>query len=164
MQFIGVIATGLGAIAIGSNSAFLALAGSFIILSSVSYAIPFAANLATGRKNFPKGPFHLGKAGFAINALAVVFIIFFDTLFCFRKLNARSSHGRYRFADTTPAYVMPVTVELMNWNSVILVGVVALTAGWWLIDGKNYPGPKVMSMYIHPEASSTSTEGPVAKE
>ena len=59
---------------------------------------------------------------------------------------------------------MPVVVELMNWNSVILVGVVLLTAGWWLIDGKNYPGPKVMSMYIHPEASSTSTEGPVVKE
>ena len=99
MQFIGVIATGLGAIAIGSSSAFLALTGSFIILSSVSYAIPFAANLATGRKNFPKGPFHLGKAGFAINALAVLFIIFFDTLFCFRKSKVRASQGRYRFAD-----------------------------------------------------------------
>jgi nitrogen fixation-related uncharacterized protein len=38
----------------------------------------------------------------------------------------------------------------MNYNSVILVGVVALTALWWAVHAnKNYPGPKVMTMYIH---------------
>lgn len=38
----------------------------------------------------------------------------------------------------------------MNYNSVILVGVVALTAAWWLIHARrNYPGPKVMTLYIH---------------
>lgn len=38
----------------------------------------------------------------------------------------------------------------MNYNSVILVGVVVLTAAWWLIHArKNYPGPKVMTMYVH---------------
>lgn len=37
----------------------------------------------------------------------------------------------------------------MNYNSVILVGVFALTAAWWFIHArKNYPGPKVMVMYI----------------
>lgn len=38
----------------------------------------------------------------------------------------------------------------MNYNSVILVGVFALTAAWWLIHARrNYPGPKVMTLYIH---------------
>lgn len=38
----------------------------------------------------------------------------------------------------------------MNYNSVVLVGVVVLTAAWWLIHArKNYPGPKVMVMYVH---------------
>jgi len=38
----------------------------------------------------------------------------------------------------------------MNYNSVILVGVVALTAFWWVVQAnKHYPGPKVMTMYIH---------------
>lgn len=38
----------------------------------------------------------------------------------------------------------------MNYNSVILVGVIVLTAAWWLIHArKNYPGPKVMVLYIH---------------
>lgn len=82
---LGVVATGLGAIPLGSSAAFLALASSFIILTSVSYAIPFAANMLSGRKYFPRGPFHLGKAGYVINGLAVLFIVLFDIMFCFRK-------------------------------------------------------------------------------
>lgn len=38
----------------------------------------------------------------------------------------------------------------MNYNSVILVGVFAITAAWWLVHARrNYPGPKVMTLYIH---------------
>jgi choline transport protein len=83
----GVIASGLGAIPLGSATAFLALTGSFIILTSVSYAIPFVANMLTGRKYFPPGPFHLGKAGYTINILAVLLTILFDVFFCFREFD-----------------------------------------------------------------------------
>ena len=38
----------------------------------------------------------------------------------------------------------------MNYNSVILAGVVAITAIWWVVHArKHYPGPKVMSLYVH---------------
>jgi len=80
-----VIATGLGAIPLGSPVAFLNLAGSFIILTTTSYAIPFAANVVTGRKYFPPGPFYLGKLGLPVNILAVLFIVLFNTFYCFRK-------------------------------------------------------------------------------
>lgn len=83
--FVSVIATGLGAIPLGNSSAFLALTGSFIVLTTVSYAIPFAANLVTGRKFFPAGPFHLGRFGWGVNLVAVLFITMFDILFCFRE-------------------------------------------------------------------------------
>lgn len=44
---------------------------------------------------------------------------------------------------------MPTSVPTMNYNSVILVGVFALTGVWWLIHGiRKYPGPKLTSMYI----------------
>jgi len=37
----------------------------------------------------------------------------------------------------------------MNYNSVILVGCVALTAAWWVIHGiRNYPGPKLAVIYL----------------
>ncbi|WQF87810.1 Putative amino acid/polyamine transporter I [Colletotrichum destructivum] len=128
--FVCVVATGLGAIPLGSSAAFLALAGSFIILTSVSYAIPFTANMLSARKYFPRGPFHLGKAGNIINGLAVLFIVLFDVLFCF-------------------PFVLPTTEATMNWSGVILVGTVAITALWWMVHAaENYPGPKVMDLYI----------------
>lgn len=83
--FVAVVATGLGAIPIGSSTAFLDLTGSFIILTTVSYAIPFFANVLTKRRNFPKGPFHLGKWGTAINLNAVALISMFNVFYCFRE-------------------------------------------------------------------------------
>jgi choline transport protein len=83
--FVAVIATGLGAIPLGSTVAFLDLTGSFIILTTTSYAIPFVANCLTGRRHFPKGPFNLGKLGTPINILAVLFIALFNIFYCFRK-------------------------------------------------------------------------------
>ena len=87
--------TGLGAITLGSATAFSDLAGSFIVLSSTSYALAFGPNLFTGRKYMPIGPFHMGKFGFAVNAIAVIFIIFFNILYSF-------------------PYSLPVTVATMS--------------------------------------------------
>jgi choline transport protein len=37
----------------------------------------------------------------------------------------------------------------MNYNSVILVGVLFLTTVWWFIHGRsNYPGPKLANIYL----------------
>ncbi|KAJ4411637.1 hypothetical protein N0V82_008974 [Gnomoniopsis sp. IMI 355080] len=128
--FVAVVATGLGAIPLGSSVAFLNLTGSFIILTSVSYAIPFAANVLTKRRHFPAGPFYLGRWGTPVNITAVVLITFFNIFYCF-------------------PFSVPTTVEAMNYNSVILVGVIAVTAAWWFIHARrHYPGPKVMTMYI----------------
>ncbi|KAI1191609.1 amino acid transporter [Nemania serpens] len=140
-MFVCLFATGLGAIPLGSSSAFLALTGSFIVLTTVSYAIPFTANLLTGRKYFPPGPFHLGKLGYVINLTAVLLITLFDIFFFF-------------------PYSLPTTVESMNYNSVILVGTVAVSVIWWLVHAtRHYPGPRVMQLYIHDDSfPSEATE------
>ncbi|KAK9489611.1 amino acid/polyamine transporter I [Lipomyces doorenjongii] len=124
-------ATGLGAIPLGSSTAFLDLTGTFVILSTVSYAIPFTSNILTGRKYLPQGPFRLGKAGCFVNGTAVVLITLFNIFYCF-------------------PYSVPATTMSMNYNSVILVGVIALTGIWWIIHGlRNYPGPRLTHLYIH---------------
>ncbi len=87
---LAVIATGLGAIPLGSSTAFLDLTGSFIILSTTSYAICFVANFLGGGKYFPKGPFHLGKFGPVINVIAVLLIALFNIFFCFRESSLTS--------------------------------------------------------------------------
>ncbi|KAF2471024.1 amino acid transporter [Lindgomyces ingoldianus] len=125
-----VISIGLGAITLGSKTAFTDLAGSFIILTSTSYALAIGPNLFTGRKNVPAGPFHMGSVGFVMNALAVLFIIFFNIMYCF-------------------PFGIPTTVSSMNYNSVILVGVTALTTIWWFIHGsRKYPGPRMQHMFL----------------
>lgn len=87
---VAIVTTGLGAIPLGSPAAFTNLTGSFIILSSVSYAIPFVANMVSRRRYMPVGPFNLGRYGYLINGLSVTFITFFAILFCFRKFRTPS--------------------------------------------------------------------------
>jgi choline transport protein len=59
---------------------------------------------------------------------------------------------------------MPVAIEFMNWNSVILVGTVFITALWWFVHAReHYPGPKVMSLYI-PGDSTPSSDGVVSNK
>ncbi|KAF5006498.1 hypothetical protein FDECE_7133 [Fusarium decemcellulare] len=131
--FVAVIASGIGAIPLGSSVGFNNLTGSFIIISTVSYAIPIAANLITGRKRFPPGPFHLKSLGFAVNGLAVLFITLFDVFFCFPT-------------------ALPFDATTMNYNSVILCGVVLVTASWWLVYAtKHYRGPSFHHAYKYDE-------------
>ncbi|KAF2415962.1 choline transport protein [Tothia fuscella] len=126
-----VLCLGFGSITLGSKTAFADLAGSFIILSTTSYACAIAPDVLTGRKHVPPGPFNMGKAGFFVQGTAVVLIVFFNIMFCF-------------------PYALPVTNPTMNYNSVILVGVLVLTTLWWFIHGrKNYPGPKLATMYTN---------------
>lgn len=79
----GILTIGLGAITLGSKTAFTDLAGSFVILSSTSYALAFAPNVFTGRQYMPIGPFHLGRWGYLINCIATLFIVFFNVFYCF---------------------------------------------------------------------------------
>jgi choline transport protein len=131
--FTGLMTTAFGAITLGSHAAFSDLVGSFVILTTASYALAIGGHLFSGRKNLPQGPFWMGKTGYVINAIAVVSIIFFNIIFCF-------------------PYSLPVATPTMNYNSVILVGVTFLTAFWWLVHGnRNYPGPKLGGFIVTEE-------------
>lgn len=78
-----VLCSAFGAIPLGSQTAFTNLVGSFIILTTVSYFLAFFPNLLTGRRMIPKGPFHMGKYGFAVNSVACLLIVMFNIFFCF---------------------------------------------------------------------------------
>jgi choline transport protein len=81
----------------------------------------------------------LGTAGYAINFIAFILIIFFNIMFCF-------------------PYALPAEVATMNYNSVILVGVTFLTVFWWLVHGlRKYPGPKLAGFDETDEGRRLST-------
>lgn len=97
--FCSIIVTGLGAIQLGSNTAFASLVGSFIILTSMSYFLAIFPNLLTGRKYVPRGSFYMGKFGFVISGITCLLIIFFNIMFCF-------------------PYAYPVDISVMNCKSI----------------------------------------------
>lgn len=104
----------------------------------------------------------MGSAGYFVNGVAVVLIIFFNVMFCFRaylplrlhflalftRLSCSFHHRLSLTLALYAAYVYPTTVSSMNYNSVILVGVLFLTTAWWFIHGvREYPGPKLTRLY-----------------
>ncbi|KAM5345576.1 hypothetical protein ACJ41O_011437 [Fusarium nematophilum] len=138
--FVAIIASGLGAIPLGSSVGFNNLTGSFIIISSASYAIPFAANLMTGRTRFPPGPFHLKRMGFVVNSIAVLFTALFGVFFCF-------------------PVAKPFDGSTMNYNAVILCGVLCITTCWWLIHAtKHYPGPTFHHSYAYDKEEDSASQ------
>lgn len=67
----------------------------------------------------------MGKYGFFVNGTAVLLIVFMNIMYCL-------------------PYSIPTTVETMNYNSVIFVGFVVVTAVLWVVHGwKKYEGPKL---------------------
>ncbi|KAL2866067.1 amino acid/polyamine transporter I [Aspergillus lucknowensis] len=114
----------LGCVYVGSTTAFQALISSFIVLSTLSYAGAIIPHVLSGRNSVLPGPFRMPSTlGFAVNVLSVVYIAVTVVFFCF-------------------PFVMPATVQNMNYTSVITVGLMAIVGVWWLIRGmRAYKGP-----------------------
>lgn len=138
--------TCLGCIYVGSTTAFQALISSFIVLSTLSYAGAIIPHILTGRKNIVPGPFHMGPTlGFAVNTLAVIYIVVTVVFFCF-------------------PFVLPVTVQNMNYTSVITVGLMTLVAIWWFFQGyRHYRGP-IYSMEAAEKLAVVYEDSDVAKK
>lgn len=120
-----IFATVFGTIALGSQVAFNDLAGSFIILTTTSFLLFILPNAVTRGIYVPKGPFHLGpRLGPCIHWLAAILIAFFNVMFCF-------------------PVALPVRADLMNYNCVIVPGLLVLTGAWWVFSARqHYHGPR----------------------
>ncbi|KAJ1324039.1 choline transport protein [Microdochium nivale] len=121
-----VLVTLLGAIYVGSTTAFNAFVGSFVLLSSSSFLACILPNLLTGRRNITFGPFHLCRPawlGFALNALACVYMLAFFVI--------------YSFPGS-----LPTTAATMNYASLLWGGLTVMIGLWWVLGArKGYVGP-----------------------
>ncbi|CCF42920.1 choline transporter [Colletotrichum higginsianum] len=119
-----VLVTVLGAIYVGSTTAFNAFVGSFILLSSSSYLAAILPNLLAGRKRVAYGPFHMrGWIGFAVNGFACAYMSVWFVIYCF-------------------PYALPTDAQSMNYACVIWGGLTAFVALWWFLGArKGYEGP-----------------------
>ncbi|EGO20263.1 hypothetical protein SERLADRAFT_442396 [Serpula lacrymans var. lacrymans S7.9] len=127
----------LGLIYLGSSAAFNAFSGVAVMCLGASYAMPVAISLLNGREDMLDAPFALGKWGTIINTIALLWIIFAIVLF------------------SMPS-VIPVTTVTMNYASVVFIGFGAISAVWYIINGRHqYAGPPV------PEDSSSSSSSSI---
>lgn len=134
----GVFSTILGAVNVASATAFGAITGSFVVMTTLSYLtaiLPFVFTRRFSRVGQAPGPFinsmrpgyfeMNNMVGYTVNILSSIYIMVFVVIFCF----------------PTSA---PVTPQTMNYSSLI-TGAVTFFAGiYWLIRGGSYVGPKTV--------------------
>lgn len=117
-----------GLIYIGSTTAFNSFISLSILGLNLSYVIPQFVVLLRGRENvLPKSrPFDLGPIfGRFCNLFSTVWVALYTVIFCF-------------------PYFLPVTVEDMNYLSVVFVGICGIILlGWWGGKRKTFVGPNV---------------------
>ena len=96
-----------------------------IIFLQTSCVIPQAIILYRGRHVLPPRFFSLGRYGVAFNAISVVWVLFLDIIYCI---------------PTT----VPITIEAMNYVSVVVVGLVGFVIIlWFATKSKSFTGPKI---------------------
>jgi hypothetical protein len=124
---VGIINTVLGAIYVGSTTAFAAFVGSFIVMGSASYLAFIVPNIITRRRHVTPGPFTMpDPVYYTIAGLASAYMTVFIVIYCF-------------------PYAVPFTAQSMNYSSLIVGGLTIFVAGWWFwISPRGYVGPKAM--------------------
>ncbi|KAF8530211.1 APC amino acid permease [Hysterangium stoloniferum] len=112
----------LGLPSLGSSVAFAAATSIATIGLYISYGIPIALRVIY-RKNFTKGPFHLGAFSLPISTIAVLWILFISIVFILPQIN-------------------PVDSQTFNY-SVVAVGIVmAYSLGLWFLSARRwFAGP-----------------------
>ncbi|KAJ9666045.1 hypothetical protein H2201_003723 [Coniosporium apollinis] len=115
----------LGLIYFGSTAAFNSFTGVATICLSTSYGLPILVNVLRGRKMVRHSTFSLGKFGFAINILTIVWICFAVVIFCM-------------------PVALPVDASTMNYASVVFAAFATISVVWYFVRGrKSFTGPPV---------------------
>ncbi|CAO3660229.1 unnamed protein product [Umbelopsis vinacea] len=116
------IAAILGLPSLGNATAFSAITSVATIGLYISYAVPIAAKLLN-KKQFKRGPLHLGRFSEAIGAIAVLWIAFITVLFVLPPNS-------------------PITPVNMNYACLAIGAVILGAGGRWIIDGRKwFKGP-----------------------
>lgn len=124
----GAISALLGCIYVGSQTAFNAFIGSFVVLSSLSYLAAILPHLLSKRANVAPGWFWMpGATGFVVNGISSLYIVAFVIIFCF-------------------PFAMPVDAAMMNYTSLITGGMSLFAAGFWFWRKGDYEGPKFVPL------------------
>lgn len=117
----------LGCIYFGSTAAFNSFTGVATICLSTSYGVPVLVNLIRRREAVKHSVFPLGKMGFYINIICIIWICFAVVIF-------------------SMPVALPVDATSMNYASAVFAGFAAIAVSWYFFYArKNFHGPPVSS-------------------
>nr|POE53308.1 amino-acid permease bat1 [Quercus suber] len=130
----------LGLIYFGSTAAFNSFTGVATICLSCGYGLPILVSVLRGRKMVQHSTFSLGKFGYVINLICLVWITLAIVLFCM-------------------PVSLPVTPSTMNYASVVFAGFASVSMLWYFIRGrKDFTGPPVLQD-VNPEIKGQALDG-----
>ncbi|KAJ5605298.1 Amino acid/polyamine transporter I [Penicillium lagena] len=135
-----VIEIALGLIYFGSTAAYNAFSGVGVIFLTTSYACPIAVSLLfRQREDIKHGSFNFGIFGAIANVFAIAWSLLAIPLFCMPS-------------------TIPVSLQSMNYASVVFAGFVMIAAVWYGIWGyHNYRGPPTDAVEHYDSSSSFTT-------
>lgn len=117
----------LGCIYFGSISAFNSFTGVATICLGMSYCVPVLVLLVRRREAVKHSPYSLGKFGYIVNIICVVWIILAVVIFCM-------------------PVTLPVDATTMNYASVVFAGFAFIAIIWYIVFAhRNFHGPPVLS-------------------
>ncbi|KAF5368040.1 hypothetical protein D9758_004481 [Tetrapyrgos nigripes] len=108
----------LGLPSLGSSVAFSAATSIATIGLYISYGIPIALRVVY-RKEFVRGPFHLGKFSYPVSVLAVLWIMFISIAFVLPQKN-------------------PVDSQTLNYTIVAVGIILVYSIGFWIISARKW--------------------------
>ena len=137
----------LGLIYFGSTAAFNSFTGVATICLSCGYGLPILVSVLRRRELLRGSTFSLGRFGYTINIVCLVWIVLAVVLFCMPvRCVIRSPLEKLVLRSTTLTRncSLPVTAETMNYASVVFAGFASISLGWYFISGrKHFRGPPV---------------------
>ncbi|KAL4900280.1 hypothetical protein BDW74DRAFT_162011 [Aspergillus multicolor] len=115
----------LGLIYFGSSAAFNAFTGVATICLSASYALPVLISVLRGRQAVKHSSFSLGRFGYAINIVTILWICLAVVICCM-------------------PVSLPVDATSMNYASVVFAGFAAISVTWYFAYArKHFKGPPI---------------------
>ncbi|KAK7222928.1 hypothetical protein V2G26_010931 [Clonostachys chloroleuca] len=115
----------VGLLYIASKTAYSSFVGLTLFALNITLILPQAALLFGGRESLPRRAFSLGRFGYAINALATLFGVFFNIVLAF-------------------PISYPITGTSMNYLIVVFaIGLIVTIFAWFSSVGKRFTGPQL---------------------
>jgi len=124
----------LGLIYLGSSTAFNAFVGVAVVCLGASNAMPVVISLCNGRKDIKGARFSLGKWGFVLNSVAVIWVLFATVLFSMPAVVPVTKTSMSASYSLLFPCVRFDPERYSDYASVVFVGFGVISGVWYVIS------------------------------